>query len=84
MSTSFKIDSAGIRTALSTPAVKAAVFGHAQRLAANANAMAGSPHAYKANQGTNANVGISNVATASKKGREDNSRNHTLQKVGGF
>lgn len=83
MKATFVTNSAGVRAALSQPGVREATYAKAKEIAARANAMCGDSAAYAAHMGENANVGIANVSTASRHGRADNSRNHTLQKAGG-
>jgi hypothetical protein len=88
-----RLNSEGIRQALSSPAVKMATLEAAERIADQANSMyesrtfeyhsPSSGAAYMANEGKNARLGIANVATASYVGALDNSRHHTLQKAGG-
>lgn len=80
----FQLNSAGVKAALSSPGVRAYTYAKAQEIADRANAMCGDPTAYAAHQGANSDVGISNVSTASRHGRADNSVHHTLQKAGGL
>lgn len=84
----FVPDSAGIRDALSDYRVYEATYEKAQEIAERANAMQGIVEtlelpAYVAHRGSGSNVGIANVSTASKIGRLDNSKNHTLIKAAG-
>lgn len=90
MKISFVPDQRGIKAALSSSECFAATKKIADGIAAKANDMADANYggltspAYVAHRGADSDVGIANVSTASKMGRLDNSKNHTLQKAGGI
>lgn len=93
MSTRFVLNPSGVKDAFSTPECFAATKKLADGIAAKANDMADANMlkgkglerpAYVAHEGSDSDVGIANVSTASLIGRLDNSKNHTLQKAGGI
>lgn len=93
MKVRFKSDNDGLLAILNSKAVQDMTYAKAESIAKTANAMASrgpgheepypSAPAYTANRGKNAKMGISNVATCSRHGVNDNAAHHTLQKAGG-